>query len=570
MAVKNVIIKPEQFHSMIINSCERLNHDRIIPRIWEHDHTVWKPEPIEISNRLGWLHCPESMQEAIGDITSFADQVRREGFTQALLFGMGGSSLAPEVFRKIFGVKAGYLELTVLDSTVPGAVLSAARKFDSAKTLFIASTKSGGTIETLSFVKYFYNAVQKKIGSGTVGNHFIAITDPGSGLETLAKVLKFRKVFLNDPDIGGRFSALSYFGLVPAGLLGIDVKLLLEQAQHMSLACQNDSESERAENGCTPLGAFLGEFARRGKDKLTFIISPQIAPLGVWIEQLIAESTGKEGKGILPVVDEAVLAPEDYSDDRLFVYLKFRDDRTHDIDVTALIDAGYPVCQIHVSDLYDVGSEFFRWEMATALACHILNINPFDQPDVESAKVLARNMVAAYQGKGELPESEPSLTTKKLAIFAGESIDDLPDAMTKFLAKADSRNGRCYVAIQAFIEATTETDVALHKLRTKIQQRYHIATTIGYGPRFLHSTGQLHKGDGGQGLFIQLTANHAEDAPIPDRAGKDGSSMTFGVLALAQAFGDRQALLNANRAVIRVHINSDIVAAIEELSAALG
>jgi glucose-6-phosphate isomerase len=562
------MIKPEQIESIIINSCETIKQEHIIQRIWEHDHTVWKPEPTEITNRLGWLHSPAAMQDAIHEITSFADQIMSEGFTHALLLGMGGSSLAPEVFRSIFGVKSGFPDLAVLDSTTPGAVLAAARMFKPEKTLFIASTKSGGTVETLSFLKYFFNATQKKVGDDAVGKHFIAITDPGSGLEALAKNLNFRKIFLNDPDIGGRFSALSYFGLVPAGLIGVDLNLLLQRASSAIRDCRENTGSNQNVTDCVRLGIFLGAFAQKGKDKLTLMLSPAITPLGVWIEQLIAESTGKEGAGILPVVGEAILKPEDYSEDRLFVYFKFRDDATYDARIKAMSDYGHPVFQIHLRDEYDVGGEFFRWEMATAIAGHLLKINPFDQPNVEAAKVLARKMVTAYQEKGRLPEPDPSLQTQDIAIFTDEKIKNLADALTKFFAKANPGNmgiGRSYVAIQAFIAPTAEADAALLKLRTKIQQNYRFATTVGYGPRFLHSTGQLHKGDAGNGLFIQITADNPEDAPIPDHAGNGASSMSFGVLALAQALGDRQALLDANRTVIRFHLSGNILEGIVKL-----
>lgn len=570
MVEKNGMIKPEQFESMITNSCEILKQENIIRRIWEHDHTVWKPEPTEITNRLGWLHSPAAMRDAIYEITSFAQQVRSEGFTHALLMGMGGSSLAPEVFRNIFGVKSGFPDLAVLDSTTPGAVLAAARMFDPEKTLFIASTKSGGTVETLSFLKYFYAAMLKKVGNDKVGKHFVAITDPGSGLEALAKDLNFRKIFLNDPDIGGRFSALSFFGLVPAGLIGIDLTLLLDRASSTIYDCKSNIGSIIPKNSCALLGAFLGELARQGKDKLTFIISPPIEPLGVWIEQLIAESTGKEGVGILPVVGESIVAPENYSEDRLFIYLKLVDDKTYDAQIKALSDYGYPVFQIQLKDKYDVAGEFFRWEMATAIAGYFLNINPFDQPNVEAAKILARNMVAAYQATGRLPEPEPSLKMENITIFADEKISNLEDAISTFLAKGiRTGNTNSYVAIQAFITPSAETDAALHKLRTKIQQKSRLATTVGYGPRFLHSTGQLHKGDAGNGLFIQITADNPEDTPIPDHTGNDDSSMSFGVLALAQALGDRQALLEANRTVIRFHIRNNILEGIEQLVEAI-
>lgn len=568
MFQNKIIMKPGRYESTITNSLETLKREQIIPRIWEHDYTVWKPEPTEITNRLGWLHSPESMQDAIDEIISFSQQIVSEGFTHALLLGMGGSSLAPEVFRDIFGKKPGFLDLEVLDSTTPGAILSVVRNIDPDKTLIIASTKSGGTVETLSFLKYFYNLMLEKVGVDSVGKHFIAITDPGSGLEALAKELKFRKIFVNDPDIGGRFSALSFFGLVPAGLIGVDLTSLLDRAIAMVQECKANIGSNYNGNSCAVLGAFLSELARQGRDKLTLVMSRAIEPLGVWIEQLIAESTGKEGVGILPVVGETILKPGDYSEDRLFIYLKYHDDETFDNDIKVLIDFGHPVFQININAKYELGGEFFRWEMATAIAGHFLKINPFDQPNVESAKVLARKMVAAYHEKGRLPEIAPSFETDSLKIFTKDKAKSLEDALAKFFENANPGKmgkGRSYVAIQAFVEPSSETNLKLHELRTKIQQKYQVATTVGYGPRFLHSTGQLHKGDSGNGLFIQLTADDSEDTPIPDDAGTDASSMTFGVLAMAQALGDRQALLDANRIVIRLHFTANILDGIQKL-----
>lgn len=572
MLENKIIMKPGRYEAKITASLEKIKHEQIIHRIWEHDHTVWKPDSTEITNRLGWLHSSDVMRDTINEIISFSQQIVSEGFTHALLLGMGGSSLAPEVFREIFGRKAGFLDLTVLDSTTPGAVLSAARKINPEKTLIIASTKSGGTVETLSFLKYFYSFMLEKVGDDSVGKHFIAITDPGSGLEALATELKFRKIFLNDPDIGGRFSALSFFGLVPAGLIGIDLTSLLDRATAMIQECKDNIGSNYNANSCAALGVFMGELARQGRDKLTFVISRAIEPLGVWIEQLIAESTGKEGVGILPIVGEMVLEPGDYSEDRSFIYLKFRDDAAYDNDVKALSDNGHPVFQININDKYDLGGEFFRWEMATAIAGYVLKINPFDQPNVESAKVLARKMVSAYHESGRLPEPASSFQADNLKIFSEEKVKSLEDALSKFFAKANpgqAAKGRSYVAIQAFIDPSAETDVELHRLRTKIQQKYRMATTVGYGPRFLHSTGQLHKGDSGNGLFIQLTADFSEDTPIPDEAGEEASSMTFGVLAFAQALGDRQALLDSNRTVIRFHITSNILEGIQNLIEAI-
>ena len=528
--------------------------DRIVARIWAHDHTVWSPDPTEISNRLGWLHSPEVMAEKVAQLQAFADEVRAEGFTHALLLGMGGSSLAPEVFRKTYGVGKGYLDLAVLDSTDPDAILAHADKLDLAKTLFIVSTKSGGTVETFSFFKFFYNRVAELVGREQAGAHFIAITDPGSGLADTAARYNFRATFLTDPNIGGRYSALSYFGLVPAALLGVDLATLLERAQREACNCDGCNCAVDGDNRGAQLGAILGELAKAGRDKATFITSPAVASFGDWVEQLIAESTGKRGVGILPVVGEPVGGPKVYGNDRLFVYLRLDGDATHDAAVDALAAAGHPVVRIHLDDLYDLGGQFLLWEMATAIADYRLGINPFDQPNVEAAKVLARQMVAAYAENGVLPADEPAPLT-------GEALAD-------FLALAQAGDpatgaGRSYIAVQAYIQPTAQTDAALLALRTKLRETTKLATTVGYGPRFLHSTGQLHKGDGGRGLFIQFTSDPVRDIPIPDEAGSPASSMSFGLLKLAQALGDKAALQAADRRVIRFHLSRDVAGALD-------
>lgn len=551
-----------KYQSNIDTALRDLRENDILARIWSHDHTVWKPEPTEITNRLGWLHSPEVMSKAIPEINAFVDEIRAEGFTHALLLGMGGSSLAPEVFRFTFGVQAGYLDLAVLDSTDPGAVLAHANRLDPASTLFIVSTKSGGTVETFSFFKYFYNWTSEKIGETKAGKHFVAITDPGSGLADTAKKYNFRKTFINDPNIGGRYSALSYFGLVPAALIGMNLNVLLERAAAMAQLSKGIASSQTEDNSPATLGVILGELAVQGRDKVTLIASPPIKYFGAWAEQLIAESTGKEGKGILPVDGEEVGAPSVYGNDRLFVYLRLEGDSTFDQKVEALLEAGHPVVQLDLQDLYDLGGEFFRWEIATIIASRRLEINPFDQPNVESAKILARQMVEAYQKAGKLPEQVPSLQADGVSVYADVSAKNLADALNKFLAEArpgdKNHKSRSFVALQAYVTPTVENDAALQQLRTKIQTRLRVATTIGYGPRFLHSTGQLHKGDAGHGLFMQFTSAAVQDLAIPDEAGLPNSSMTFGVLELAQALGDRQALLDAKRRVIRFHLGKEV------------
>jgi len=558
-----------KYQAIVDNALLQIKENNIIKRIWEHDHTVWKDDPAEIGNRLGWLHSPEVITGAVAEITAFVDVVRSVGYTHALLLGMGGSSLVSEVFRFTFGVKDGYLDLAVLDSTDPGAVIEKAKKSEPAKTLYIISTKSGGTVETLSFMKYFYNETVAALGAKEAGEHFIAITDPGSSLEAVGKKLDFRKIFLNDPNIGGRYSALSYFGLVPAALIGIDLDLILQRAAIMAENAGYRNCPVNGDNTAVRLGATMGELAMAGRDKTTLITSPSLSHFGTWVEQLVAESTGKEGKGILPVTGETVSSPDKYAKDRLFVYMRLNGDSTHDANLQSLEEDGQPVIQLNLSDVYDLCGEFFRWEMATAIAGIRLGINPFDQPNVESAKALAEKMVAAYQKEGKLPELAPKFQSYGISVYSDFEAGSLGEALERFFTLAepgkDESAGRSYVAIQAYIKPSLETDAALQYLRTKIQQKYRMAVTIGYGPRFLHSTGQLHKGDAGLGLFIQFTADIENDLPIPDQIGDSASSITFGVLKNAQALGDRKALLDANRNVIRLHLGKDVLGNLKKL-----
>ncbi len=519
-----------------------LQQNHIIERIWQQDHTVWRPDPAEITNRLGWLHLPETMQPTLAPINAFVDAVRGDGFTHVLLLGMGGSSLAPELFAKTFGGEDG-LQLAIIDTTDPDTVLTYTHQFPLDKTLFIVATKSGGTVETISAFKYFYNLVARLPEVKDAGQHkeagrqFVAITDPGSGLQNMAERFGFRATFLNDPNIGGRYSVLSHFGLVPAALVGVDIAQLLARAAETARAPQ-----------AAKLGAIMAELAKAGRDKLTLVTSPQLASFGDWVEQLIAESTGKEEKGILPVVGEPLGGPEVYGNDRFFVYLHLPQNTETLPQVRALEKAGHPVVDIKLHDIYDLGGQFMLWEMATAVAGHILNIQPFDQPNVEAAKVLAREMVAAYQESGQLPQ--------------GQSVAVTAANLHNFLAQIHPGD---YVSLQAYVPPTPETDAALQALRTLIRDRYKVATTVGYGPRFLHSTGQLHKGDAGHGLFVQFTSDPMTDIPIPDEAGQLGSSMTFGVLKMAQALGDGQALVEANRRFIRFHLEQNVVEGLRRL-----
>jgi transaldolase / glucose-6-phosphate isomerase len=554
------------YQAVVDASLKVMAADRIIHRIWAHDYSVWKPEPTEISNRLDWLHSPEMMLEHLPRFDDLVQDVRSAGYTQIVLLGMGGSSLAPDVFSKVFGKRSGYPELTVLDSTDPDTVMAAFRRINLEETLFIVSSKSGGTVETLSLMKYFYAQVVGSVGHEKAGGHFIMITDPGSELGSVADKNGFRSKILNDPNIGGRYSVLSYDGLVPAALMGVDVAKLLGQAMSAASSCEPSVDPK--DNPGAWLGAILGELAKKGRDKVTFAISPQIESFGNWVEQLIAESTGKEGKGILPVTRERIGAPETYGDDRLFVSLQL-DGEADALDEEALSKlraAGHPVVHLRVHDVYELGRQFFLWEMATAVAGYIIGVNPFDQPNVESAKVLARKMIADYEVKHRLPSLTPALTTEGVTVY-GDAEGATPAAMlTNFLTEAKPG---AYIAIQAYVRPTDLTDQALLELRKWLMGSFKLATTVGYGPRFLHSTGQLHKGDAGRGFFVQITSDDKVDLPIPDELGSSKSSVSFGILKEAEALGDRQALLDLGRRVIRIHMTGDVPEMIDQLTKGL-
>ncbi len=527
-----------------------LQAQKTIERIWQKDHTVWGETPREISNRLDWLTIAAEMEEHLGKLADFTQEVLDAGYKDVVLLGMGGSSLAPEVFARIFGVAPGHPTLHILDSTDPGSVLSLAASIDLRSALFIVATKSGGTAETLSFFKYFYNLMVDEVGREGAGAHFVAITDPGSSLAELADRYDFRATFLNNPNIGGRYSALSYFGLLPAALIGVDLERLLERARIAAVNGGEGSSPVEAENVAAVLGVAMSELAQEGRDKLTFILSPRLASFGDWAEQLIAESTGKLGRGILPVVGEPLGTADEYGDDRLFVVLQMAGDKSYAPEVRALRAGGQPTLEMELKDVYDVGAQMFLWELATAVAGAHMGIQPFDQPNVEEAKVQARQMIAAYQKSGELPQGETAAATK--------------GNLLAFLEQAQPGD---YVAVQAYVEPTTAVDEALQALRRELRERTGLAVTVGYGPRFLHSTGQLHKGDAGNGLFIQITADMPQDVAIPDTAGEQASAMTFGVLKTAQALGDAEALRQAGRRIIHFHLTQDVAAGIAALLA---
>ena len=520
----------------------KLDAEDVVARIWDRDHTVWKSDPTEIENRLGWLTVPEGMRQKASDLQTFGEEIKDAGFRHVVLMGMGGSSLGPEVLRCALGSAQGYPQLIVLDSTVPAVVQGVSDAIDPANTLLLVSSKSGSTIEPKCLYAHFRGLVDSACGQ-RAGDNFIAITDPGTVLERLASDAGFRRTFLNPTDIGGRYSALSYFGLVPAALLGIDTRTLLERAETMVQECGPDRPGSK--NPGARLGAAMAQMASEGRNKLTLVTSPSLQPFGLWIEQLLAESTGKEGKGIIPVVGEPHLSPEGYGEDRQFVYLRLEDDDNVESDdfALAIAEASHPLICIDLRDRYDLAGEFYRWEFATAIAGAVLGIHPFDQPDVQAAKDMTDAMLAHVQQTGEFP-----------AVPAETSFDQLlvgiqPDR---------------YVAILSYCQQTPEVDASISLLRQRIVQRYGVATTAGYGPRYLHSTGQLHKGGPASGVYLLLTADPEPDVPIP------GRPYSFGQLAHAQAMGDLQALRAASRPVAWVRLDDDVVGSIDSLAASIG
>ena len=540
-----------------------------VRRLWSKDASLWHQDPGHqkiIRNALGWLNITEQQIANIHKLNELGESIKSAGFKHLLLLGMGGSSLCPEVFRMTFGVVDGYPELHVLDSTVPAQVRSFDQQVDLSKTLCIVASKSGSTTEPLVFQKYFYERMRQVVGE-KAGDHFIAITDPGSLLENMAKELKFRHILLGVPEIGGRYSALSNFGMVPAVLMGVNVEHLLYRAERMRHSC--DSSVAPEHNPGVVLGTTLGLLAKAGRDKLTFVTSPAIWDLGAWLEQLVAESTGKEGTGIIPVDGESLAAPDVYGQDRVFAYIRYAEDPCPDQDakIAALENAGHPVIRADVTDLINLGEEFFLWEIATAVAGSVLGINAFDQPNVQESKDYTKAYLDEFKKTGTLSESEPVLTDQDLRVYADEAnhkalngASTFDEALASHLARVKAGD---YVGINAYVEHTESTKKVFQRIRTKIRDAKKVATTLGYGPRFLHSTGQLHKGGPNSGVFIQVTCDDAEDLAIPNEP------YTFGVLKAAQALGDMKSLMSRERRVIRVHVGSDVQKGLERLEQAI-
>lgn len=530
----------------------RLEESHFSDRFWRKDPSLWKKDPenqAEIRNALGWLHVAEKMEENLRALETFRTEIRSAGFQHVLHMGMGGSSLTPLVFERIFTPAGDALPLTVLDSTDPATILRIEKALPIANTLFIVASKSGTTAEPLAFADYFYQKV-KQIKGKRAGENFCAITDPGNSLVELAQERAYCKIFLNFADIGGRYSALSYFGLVPAALMGIDVNELVTRALRMMHACA--ACIPVFENPGLMLGATLGELAQNyQRNKVTFLVPEALSPLGMWLEQLLAESTGKEGAGLLPVAGEPAGDLSVYGQDRVFVTMRMKNtaDKTLDQFVSSLQKASQPVITIYLDDLLDLGQEFFRWEFATATAGSILGINAFDQPNVQESKDNTDRLLAVVRKQGKLPEEKPGLMQGPLTFYFQHAASTAPLTLEHFLAQA--RTGD-YISLMAYITEDAATQQALQKIRLLLREHLHIATTVGYGPRFLHSTGQFHKGGPNTGLFIQLTADDVEDVPIP------GAPYTFGVFKSAQALGDLEALQKHGRRVGRVHLGADV------------
>jgi RpiB/LacA/LacB family sugar-phosphate isomerase len=531
-------------------------HD-FLERLWVKDATLWKGDAATVRNRLGWLTSPTVMRGHAEDIRSFTDEVRRLQYSHVVLLGMGGSSLAAEVFNETFGSKMGFPDMLVLDSTDPGAVKHVLESVNLSRTLFMVSSKSGTTTETLAAYAFFRGQVEAA-SSPRPGMQFVAITDPGRPLDKLATETGFRRTFLNPASIGGRFSALSFFGLVPAAFIGVDIKLLLERAHGMVETCGN--EVGVRSNPAVQLGAMLAGLARAGRDKVTLVMSERIRALGPWIEQLLAESLGKDDTGLVPVVDEPLGAPAVYGDDRVFVAIVLEGDASHDAALAKLADAGHPVLRLPLRDALDVGAEFFRWELATATAGAVLGVNPFDEPDVARAKEQTATLLTEWRRARRLPEWPADVEEDGMVLMtkSNKKSTSVSKGVAAHLAQAGPGD---YLAVQAYLTPTPDAARALQEIRVALRDRLRIATTVGWGPRYLHSTGQLHKGGPASGLFIQITGEDREDLAIP------GAGYGFTTLKAAQALGDLQSLRDGARRVIRVHLTGKQAQALPQLVA---
>jgi len=553
---------PEPLAGAVSASIEDWKKNNKVARLWQKDASLWTSA--DESNWLGWLAIVEEQLAHIDALKEIAGDIRKSRFKHALLLGMGGSSLCPEVLRMTFGKIRGFPELHVLDSTDPAQIKAIESKVDLKSTICIVSSKSGSTLEPNIYKQYFFERVKAKVGEKEVGNRFIAITDPGSKMQQVAESDRFRKIFFGVPSIGGRYSALSNFGMVPAAVMGLDVEKFLKSAQEMVQACGASSQADA--NPGVILGTILGIAANHGRDKITFITSPGISDLGAWLEQLIAESTGKIGKGIIPIDRERVGRPSAYGNDRVFAYLRLasKPNASQDAAVHALEKAGEAVVRINLPSINSLGQEFFRWEIATAVAGSIIGINAFNQPDVEASKVETRNLTSEYETTGSLPAESPFFEERGIKLFADEKNTaalkggaKLTDILRAHLSRIGAND---YFGVLGYIPMNDKNEKALQAIRHAVRDKKKVATVLGFGPRFLHSTGQAYKGGPNSGVFLQITCDDAKDLPVP------GQRYTFGVVKAAQARGDFAVLAERGRRALRVHLGKNLTSGLAALA----
>lgn len=558
---------PESLAATVKSTIAEWQSGGKVKRLWDRDASLWTGE--DEAKWLGWLDIVDEQLAQHDQLQKFAKDVHTRGFEHILLLGMGGSSLCPEVLRMTFGRIPHFPTLHVLDSTDPAQVKAFEHHVDLGKTLFIVSSKSGSTLEPNIFKQYFFERAKQMVGHDKVGRHFVAVTDPGSKMQQVAEGDHFQHIFFGRPSIGGRYSALSNFGMVPAAAMGLDTKKFLDRAAEMERACGAAAKVE--DNPGVVLGIILGAAANAGRDKATIITSRGISDLGAWLEQLIAESTGKIGKGIIPVDREHLDSPDVYGNDRVFAYIRLENepDSDQDAKIAALEKAGHPVVRIVMPDIYNIGAEFFRWEIATAVAGAIIGINPFNQPDVEASKVATRSLTSEYEAKGSLPAEKPILEDSGIRLFTDEkNAADLAKSGTKSLAgylKAHlSRiHAGDYFALLGYIQMNDEHEQSLQAMRHTVRDKKKVATCLGFGPRFLHSTGQAYKGGPNSGVFLQITCDDSVELPVP------GQNYTFGVVKAAQARGDFQVLAERGRRALRVHLGKDLKSGLAALQAAV-
>ncbi len=545
---------PSDLESAVKEAAKKWDADKNTDRLWKKDASLWTNT--DEAKWLGWLDIVDEQLSSVSKFKALAAEIREDGFTHILLLGMGGSSLCPEVFSQTYGRQSGSPELLVLDSTDPVQIRSMRAKIDPARTLFCVSSKSGTTLEPNIYMQYFFEETRKSVGD-RAGHHFIAITDPGSKLEGVAEKLAFRCLYHGVASIGGRYSALSDFGLVPHAAMGLDTEKFLKRTAAMVEACKN---SNAAKNPGVSLGLLLGTAATKfGRDKVTLVCSKSIHDLGAWLEQLLAESTGKQGRGLIPVDREPLLSPDNYGKDRIFAYIKYAGDSDAETEaaISALDDAGEPVIRIVLQDLYDLGQTFFQWEIATAVAGSLLGINAFNQPDVEASKVVTRELTSEFEKTGSLPPEKPILDQEGIKLFTdkanaaalmngGNTLGALIRNHVDRLKPGD------YFGLLAYIPMFPEYEAKLQEMRKEILESKQVATVLGFGPRFLHSTGQAYKGGPNTGVFLQITCDEAEDLPVPQQ------KYTFGVVKAAQARGDFQVLADRHRRALRVHLGKDL------------